>query len=269
MDIRKLRLPTVSPECSKILEMLGRENATTQRIAKVVALDPMLSASLLRYANSPAYRRPAPVTSVSAAVGLLGLKNVTAAVMMATMRSFSKNPTPIDDQLWAHAITISTLCKAVATKAWPENAEKAELAGLLHDIGALVLSSNFPKDYTELVALARTTNEPLDALEAKRFSVTRGELAGHVANELRLPGDIATWPAAYHAPRQANGSSKPLAILALAHWVETEHVPPDERFPEAIPYTRAEAVACLGIDSNAAAEISAQCQLLLQERLSV
>ena len=268
MDLKKLKLPSVSPECSKILEMLGRENATTLRIAKVVALDPTLSGCLLRYANSSAYRRPTPVTSVSGAIGLLGLKNVTAAVLMTTMRSFSRNPTPLDDLLWQHAVTSSTLAKAVAEQCWAEHADKAELAGLLHDMGALMLSSNFPKEYTELVKQARATNEPLCALEATRFGITRQELMAHLAQELRLPEDIASWPALYHGPQTAENTSKPLAVLSLAHWVEVEHVQPKDRLPELIPYSRSVAQSCLGLDDNAVAEISSHCQQLLQERFA-
>lgn len=268
VDIAKLKLPSVSRECSKILEMLGKEEATAQKIAKVASLDPMLSTCLIRYANSPLYRRATDVASVSAAINVLGLRNVTAAVMMVTMRSLAKNPAPIDEKIWQHCIAISTLAKVVAAKACPGNAEEVELAGMLHDIGALVLATNFPAEYAELERESLMQQTPMDVLEQAKFGVSRSELSRLVAKEFRLPVRVAQLLEAYHEPGAAHANDKCLAAIALAHWIEQEQIPLQERLLETIPIAQESARLCLGFSQEVIVEISSQAQALLQERFA-
>lgn len=268
VDIAKLKLPAVSRECSKILEMLGKEEATAQKIAKVASLDPILSSCLVRYANSPLYRRATDVASVSSAVNVLGLRNVTAAVMMVTMRSLAKNPAPIDEKIWQHCIAISTLAKVVATKACPASAEEVELAGMMHDIGALVLSTNFPAEYALLEQKSLQQQTPMDVLERAKFEVSRSDLARLVAKEFRLPARVSQLLEAYHDAGASPVADQGLAAIALAHWIEQEQIPPQERLLETIPIAQDAARSCLKLSPELVAEIAGQAQALLQERFA-
>lgn len=268
VDVAKLKLPSVSRECSKILEMLGKEEATAQKIAKVASLDPILSSCLIRYANSPVYRRATDVASVSSAVNVLGLRNVTAAVMMVTMRSLAKNPAPVDEKIWQHCIAISTLAKVVATKVCLANAEEVELAAMMHDIGALVLSTNFPAEYAQLEQESIKQQVPMDVLELAKFGVLRSDLARLVAKEFRLPARASSLLETYHVTGANPVVDRDLAAIALAHWIEQEQIPPQDRLLETIPIAQEAARECLGMSHEQVAEIANQAQALLQERFA-
>ena len=226
VDINSLKLPAVSKECAQVIEMLGQDDISLQKLCKVISVDPILSSTLLKYANSPLHRRSNQVTNVNIAVNLLGMKNVRAAAMMATMRAFSGDDNSVNLLIWEHSITISALCRLIAEQVSRQIVEEMELIGTLHDMPALVMSTNYPTEYKELIESAKENNTPHEVLWNELFGISQDDVMVRFSKEFRLPEMIDAVLRAYHSREPIttiNGEEdKYLAILALAHHIDRQ-----------------------------------------------
>lgn len=237
----ELKMPDVSPGGLAVMEMVSHENFDILKLSKAISQDPVLSSTVLKYANAPLYRSLVEVTNVRQAISILGLKNVRMAVVVATMRSFDKEPNELAQIFWNHSFAIASLCRLLAKKVVPQLAEDVELTGLLHEMGALVLITNFKQQYQQVVDTSLRDGIELEEVEKQVFGVNHNELLTRLLDDMRLP------EMTYHA---INGLADMdtiellgrdvdyhMAIVALAHHIlfslsgteqhPVEHMPDD------------------------------------------
>ncbi len=222
LELESLNLPQVSEAGMRILDVLAKDDYSINDIAMVVAEDPTLSAMMLKYANSPLYRRYQEITSVRSAINLLGVKNVKLVVTLAAMRSFSHVSSIVIDKLWEHAFSISLICKLIAKNIDRKLAEDMEFTGIIHDICSMTLVANYPK---ECDVLLKESNDELgyDQLENDAFECPRGELVSWVAENLHLPSvavDAIKLLFSVEVAEPVEGALRQSQILALAHVVD-------------------------------------------------
>lgn len=190
VDVAKLVFPKVSEYGLKVLEILSREDDfSMDELLKPLTMDPVLSAVLLKYANSPLYRRQSEVSNLRTAVSVLGVKNVKLAITVAAMRSVIRRHTDATRAILEHSLAISALAKLIALK-HPDlrrQAEDAELLGLIHDFSSLVLAANFPEQYLHAFAEARAVWRDLDEVQSEHFAIDRVEMMRWFAESMRLP----------------------------------------------------------------------------------
>ena len=186
-EFLELKMPDVSPIGLEVLNILEKEDFDILRLSKAISQDPVLSSTVLRYANAPIYRNLVEVTNVRQAVSILGSKNVRMAVVVATMRHFDREASPLAQIFWDHSFAIASLCKLIARKVAPRLVEDIELTGLLHEMGSLVLITNFKDQYQEVVDTSLKENIPLEDVEKQVFGVNHSELLTRLLDELRLP----------------------------------------------------------------------------------
>lgn len=226
VDVEKLVFPRVSEHGLKVLEVLGGEDYSFDEVLKPLTMDPTLSALLLKYANSPLYRRQAEVSNLRTAVSVLGVKNVKLAVTVAAMRSIIARHTEASTAILEHSLAISALARLIAQKlpAMRGMVEDAELLGLIHDFPALVLAANFPDEYNKAFVEARSAGRDLDELQAEYFAIDTAQLLRWFGESMRLPesareslcllfGVTPEGEAFVPAVRQ-------MEVLALAHWID-------------------------------------------------
>lgn len=222
-DFLELKMPNVSPCGTKILEMVSKEDFDILALSKAISQDPVLSSTVLKYANAPIYRRLVDVTNVRQAISILGLKNVRMAVVVATMRAFSEKPNPHINKIWEHSFAIATLCRLIAERVCSRLAEDVELTGLLHEMGSLILATNFPEKYEQVVNQSLEQGVDVEVVEKEVFGINHNDLLTGLINELRLPditiyalGDLAVIDSVEMAGRDVDYH---IAIIALAHYL--------------------------------------------------
>ena len=242
-------------------------------ISKLVALDPILSAQLIKYAKSPLYRRSREVTNVSTAVGLLGLKNVTVAIMMVTMKSFKKKNNVLHDEIFYHGTVISAFSRIVAKKYTPSIADDVELIGMLHDIGASVFSVNYTEDYLQLHHASTTEGVALDALERPKFGFDRDEVARYLGGEFRLAESTKQIISAYHQTADVydfnDEKNLYIAVLSLAHHLEKHYNNEEEQLLETIPISLEILKSHFSISEEDWHTLVEECGAFLQERFNM
>lgn len=222
LELATLNLPKVSEAGMRILDVLAKDEYSINDIAEVVAEDPTLSGMMLKYANSPLYRRSQEITSVRNAISLLGVKNVKLVVTLAAMRSFSEGHSIIVEKLWEHAFTIALISKEIANLISRVLADEMEFTGIIHDISSMTLAANYPKACDELFKQV-TLEVGLDQLEADYFTLSYEELIGWVAQSLHMPEMTVDaikrlYQGEFDASDGAGG--RQATILALAHHID-------------------------------------------------
>lgn len=151
------KLPSFPEVITKILEALHNERLDETQLVKLVELDVSLTAKILAAANSPMFHRGSSVTSIREGVRLLGwdmLKTLTLSVAMHQIVNDFSSREKIDlSRFWKDSLYAAFTSKLLAGRVQDVSEDEAYLAGLLHDIGRLILRVNFRKAYGPIFEL--------------------------------------------------------------------------------------------------------------------
>ncbi len=214
----------------RIREVLGDPSSTVEEAAAVIGKDPSLTAKLLKLVNSAFYARtlrvsgglpPGPVDSLSRAVMLLGLNQLsTLAMGVSVLPLFKDIPAQCIDmgQFWRHSVGVGLVAKLMAIRLGDPSPERFFVAGLLHDIGRLVLYKQAPAAASEALALAGETGRRLLDAERELFGFDHAVLGGMLLRKWRFPESLeqAVWR--HHDPAAGDEPLEP-SIINVADMV--------------------------------------------------
>ncbi|MEQ8497675.1 MAG: HDOD domain-containing protein [Gammaproteobacteria bacterium] len=211
----------VSPPdvCMRVLELVRSERASADDIAQVVATDPALTVRLLRIVNSPLYGLRGRIETVPRAVTVLGIDALSSLVVaVSAVASFGRIPSKLVnmDTFWRHGVLCGLIARALARRARVLHPERLFTAGLLHDIGSLVLYHQVPDTMRGLLTAADGAEQRLYDAELATFGYAHAQLGGLLLESWGLPAtlhDAVTW---HHEPARAEHAPIEAAILHLA-----------------------------------------------------
>jgi len=210
-------LPTLPLVALRLVEAVARMDAeTTEEVARILALDPGLTARTLRLANSDCYGFPRKVGSVELAVLVLGPGTIrdlalTASVVQ-TLGPGDESPT----NLWNHSMACGVAARALGERVQYRLLGEAYAAGLLHDIGAVLLRQREPSRFEAAQALATTQGHSLEEAERSLYGSDHSEVGGWLAERWGLPGEIVEAIACHHRPWEANRAPELTALVHIA-----------------------------------------------------
>ena len=206
----------------RALQLLENLNADSAAVAKALALDPALSAGVLRLANSAIFRRAAPADTVEKALFVLGRSVVSNMVIgysvVKTCEKGDYRAIQLEDY-WRHSLACSVLASELARRSHPELKEIAFTAGLLHDIGQLALMLNDPEAMREAFELVEESGDELDmhVAETRFFGLNHCDVGGELARSWQLPDalvDVIRW---HHTPLETPGNAELVALVHVAN----------------------------------------------------
>ena len=207
-------LPTLPHVVQKLASMIGRPNVSAEEIGSLIEKDQVLSAKVLRLANSPFYGFPSRIASVAHAVVVLGLNVVKGLTLCATAFDMMKNAGM--NELWRHSLGVAITAHILGTKAALKNPEEVFVAGLLHDIGKVVLYVKWPDVGRQITTAARQSAHSLMESEQKLFDVTHADVGGWLATAWHLPTSLREPILYHHTPAAAQGAQLQTAIVHVA-----------------------------------------------------
>ncbi|MCX6928853.1 MAG: HDOD domain-containing protein, partial [Verrucomicrobia bacterium] len=154
----------------QMLDAIQSPNASVQRIAESASKDPAMCAKLLQLSNSAFFGFSREVYSVTEAVQILGAGTLQAlALAVPLFSSFDRRKCPSFpiEQVWDHSAQTGALARQIASSHLGDAqlAEQAFAAGVLHDIGKLILADGMPDQYAAILATARAKSRPLFQVE--------------------------------------------------------------------------------------------------------
>lgn len=221
-DVDKLvSLPEVA---MRINQMVDDPNSTAAEMGKVLAQDPALVARLLRIANSPFYGLSMEIDSVSRAVTLLGTKQIRDLVVSTSAaHAFDGIPNSLISMkdFWRHSLYCGLLAQKLANTSGKVNGDAIFIAGLLHDIGQLVMFYRMPAESHQAILLVMEGTEGLQTYEAERriFGFDHMQVGGELVRNWQLSKTLQDCVEFHHEPARAKDFPVETAIIHIANTI--------------------------------------------------
>ena len=219
-------LPSLPSLYTELIASLRSPETSIQKVGEIISRDMGMTAKILQMVNSAFFGLCQHVSSPSQAASLLGLETIKALVLQVQIFSArSALSGPYLERLRKHGIVTGVLAKAIAKGESAERAiiENAFMAGLLHDSGKLVFASKLPRQYVQVMALAKNTTIPLWKVELKTFGTTHAEIGAYLMGLWGLPDAIVEALAFHHRPAKCLGNAFcPLTAVHVANALEQE-----------------------------------------------
>lgn len=231
----------------RAVEMINDPDASAANIGNVIGDDPALTARLLKIVNSPFYGFPSRIDTVSRAITVVGtLELLDLILATSVMKAFRGIPPELVDMntFWEHSLYSGVVSRVLARRHRAPNSERFFIAGLLHDIGSLVVYRQLPEQAAEILQRARSEATPLHSLEREILGYDHGQVGAELMRLWRLPEPLSFSACWHHSPMDATDHRLEVAIVHLADVIasavyapasETNRIPPmDERAWELI-----------------------------------
>jgi putative nucleotidyltransferase with HDIG domain len=230
-------LPVNPRTLRELSALLAEPDAAPSAVADLVSQDLALSAKILHMAHWAFFMPQAQARTIERAVHYLGIEMLRDLVLRSgfirTLDEDLMSRFPIE-ALYQHSRAVGAMAGRVARALSPDEhvADEAAVAGLLHDIGRMVLIASRSETYEAVLAEQRITGEPLHELETRVFGVHHGLIGGALMLLWGIPGRIADAIASHHEPGAADDAASPVVTAvhvadALVH--EAGHgAPPSE-----------------------------------------
>lgn len=214
-------LELVSPPGSyvQLNTLIHDPDSAIDDIAAVINTDPALAARLLKIVNSPLYGFPSQINTVSRAITIIGIRELTQLVLATTvMNAFRGIPaTLVDmDAFWRHSLACAITAKLLAEECGQHACERYFTAGLLHNIGSLVLYQSVPEISREAINSARFGHEIIFEAERRLLGFDHCEVGEALAHAWRLPRLLEVVARYHHIPSSTEEFPLEVAIIHVA-----------------------------------------------------
>ena len=211
----------VSPPdiCVKVFELVESNDASAQELGEVIGRDPSLTARLLRLVNSAFYNFNRRIDTVSRAVTVIGVRELYSLVIaVSAVKSFANLPNSLVniDTFWRHGIYTGLIARALAKQCRVLHPERMFVAGMLHDIGSLVLYNRMPEVCSDLLLVCDGDEGILHQAELAELGFTHADLGGALLNTWMLPETLQEAVGYHHMPSYAMQSELEASIVHLA-----------------------------------------------------
>lgn len=213
------QLPTVPDLYHQITDLCESDRGTVEELGRVIGQDMAMTAMILKLANSAFFSLRQPVTSAAEAVSYLGIDMLKALVLVhglfGQVGAF-RIPAFTIQHLWQHSLAVGAASRRIAEaeELGHKWANECFTAGLLHDVGILILASRFPEDYGRTLELNCQSGGDLETSEYHVFGATHAEVGAYLLALWGIPETVVQAAAHHHSiSRQAvRGFSAALAV---------------------------------------------------------
>ena len=229
-------LPSLPAAVVQLMSLLQQQDVNLDPIAETLSLDQALAAKVLQLANSPFYGMSGRITSIRNGINILGLRPLSTLVLAAvlTVQFDQMHGKALHlDEFWSHSIASAVAARALAEAQGLDEAS-AFTAGLLHDIGLLVLDSLYPIEMAQALEWAVEHDAPHLQAEQALLGVSHAEVGAWLAQHWHFAPEVVAAIAGHHNPpdsAQLNLTDLVHAANALVHALDLagvahEAVPP-------------------------------------------
>jgi putative nucleotidyltransferase with HDIG domain len=211
-------MPAIPAVFLPLLNLLSgsAEEVKVDEVVRLVAYDHTIAVQCLRMAASPLFGLAHPPKSIKGAVMTLGLRRVETILLTCCLgQAFPAQKWVLDPAVfWRHSLGCAMVCRKFSEKLASADAEKAYMAGLLHDLGFMVNCLAFSKEFSMAMERACQDEIPLDEAEQATMGFTHCETGQALAERWKLADDVIEVIAHHHAVEQ---SQKAQPLVALVH----------------------------------------------------
>ena len=213
------------PEISlRVNELANDPNSTAEDMGKVISQDPALVVRMLKIANSAYYGLSTEVDTITRAIAILGTNKIRDLVLStSTSQAFEGIPNNLItmQDFWHHSLYCGLLAQILAKQSKKTNAESIFIAGLLHDIGQLLMFNQLPEKSHEAILLLMEGTEDLDTYEAERhvFGFDHMQVGAELVKSWKLSPVLQECVEFHHEPTKAKDYPAEVALINIANAV--------------------------------------------------
>lgn len=201
------RLPRLSPLMMRLLAKLARPHCEVPELTSLIEKDPLLSGQVLSMANSAAFGRTQQITTVGHAVTMIGSGTLRKFALQSSISNlftrFHAAPSFSMTRFNLHSVATATLVEALAPELPVEGPEGAFIAGILHDIGKLLIAVTLPEEFENIRSVTAIKQIPLVECERSVLEVDHAELSALALERWELAESIQQAVRFHHEPEKA------------------------------------------------------------------
>ena len=190
---RKIKQSNMFPQLPQVMlrliKVCNSEKASIEKLTEIISADPSLTSRLMQILDSSYLNLPKAVNSIKTAVDYLGKDTIqNIAISTSAMRFFNFSeaaPESILGKIWYHSYKCGVIARKIAEENNFPNPDEFFLAGLLHDIGRLVLLQNFPEDYKAILQTSSNEKQTISA-EMEMFGADTPQISAWLFSQWNL-----------------------------------------------------------------------------------
>lgn len=215
-------LPASPAIVSTLMNQTTDSAADLEKICQTLMADQSLTARLLKLSNSSFYGRAKEVSTLREAILILGFKTLRSLVLAASTHSLYKNSgeSKVTEKLWEHSLAVAIASRFIAEEIGHPQVEEAFIAGLMHDIGKLVMIEKLHGEYLKIIQTVENSHSNFVDEEKSRLSYTHADVGLLLLNKWAFPPALANAVFEHHHPTGLNQTPTPLGVIVnLANFV--------------------------------------------------
>jgi HD-like signal output (HDOD) protein len=205
-------IPSHQAVAREVLNICSRPEIDIPQFMRLISSDQILTAQILKIANSSLYNFPRMIPSLDQAMVVLGFNIVKEISLALSLNIIFKGPqlgkTAAVNYLWKHSLQVALTMKVIAEKYDSENKELLYFSGLLHDVGKVIILSSFDQEYALLIEKSLQENSQLLELEKKYLGVDHSDIGGRLLDEWDIPASIVLLTRYHHRPEEYKSGQK-------------------------------------------------------------
>ncbi|MDG5815868.1 HDOD domain-containing protein [Chitinispirillales bacterium ANBcel5] len=211
-------LPTLPTVISKMLEMIDNPRTSATTLARLISTDQSLTAKILKLANSAYYGFSREISTVNMAIVVLGFNTVKEmGLWLSVFDVFKRASNSSGDfdaaSFWEHSVACGVAARMIARTNQSRFAAEAFVAGLLHDIGKIILNQYFNAEFNQV--LNRAEQCSFEEAEKEVIGTTHGRIGAWLTEKWNLPSIISQTILHHHTPWNAGADKHFVAMVTL------------------------------------------------------
>lgn len=217
-----LDLPTLPTVVARIVQLVDNPRTNAATLARLISSDPALTARMLKMANSAYYGFPRRIGTINLAIVVLGFNTVRDLAVSASLVervSLTHEGNDLLGDFWEHSVSTAVASRMLQRSAHGSTVGEAFVAGLLHDIGRLVVARYLPEEYLRVQEELDKDEQPIWTIEQELLGMDHGGIGGALCKHWNLPEgicDAITW---HHLPMDGPERDPLTCILHVAEYM--------------------------------------------------
>ena len=258
-------LPPMPHIATKVISLTQNQNSTAKDIQLVISRDQALTAKILKMSNSALFGRSRTITTLSNAIMMLGFYTIRSLVVANTTRSlFGSGRKFVDNLLWQHSIASAIVARNISTRLRYADPEEAFIAGLLHDIGKMILLKTLGDEYHHIFQDTYNNSFKFLDTENDQLGFNHTDVGALLARKWNFSKKLEDAIAFHHDPAKAADDSKLTAIISFANDICLKMGIGVEKC-EDLNIEASDASAILGLNNNRGNELYEEISTNLRE----